>query len=368
VNPRYLILAVVLGAGCEQLKSPKRIHELEGRVDELAKDVATLKGEPAPAKPKPRKAEDHGKDKDQDEEHGKPEGHAKPEEREGEEHGAGGGERRGEDREGKAAHVEPVSDRSGDKPSDDPMERLKAVVVNNTRGDARKPADKPADKHDAPHWSYDGKTGPAAWGALDSAWTACAEGQAQSPIDIEPKPGTASPIDFHYKPTLGAIVDNGHTLQVNLAPGSSISIEGRAYDLLQFHFHTPSEHTFAGEHYPLEVHLVHKDAKGKLAVIGVLYDVGAESKALDSVWTKWPRKVGAEDKLKKPFDPSTLLPETRTVFRYPGSLTTPPCSEGVVWNVMRRTLSDSREHFDLFATHYLRNARDPQPLNDRKVD
>jgi carbonic anhydrase len=337
VNPRYLIVAAVLGAGCEQWKAPKRIHELEGRVDELAKEVAGLKDGSGASKPK---ADAHAK--------------AGPGE-----HAAGAGpDAHGEPAKERAATVEHPPD-AGAK-HDDPMERLKAVIESNTIGKGG--------SHDAPHWSYEGKTGPAAWGVLDPAWELCGSGKAQSPIDIEPKAGAATPIVFHYKPTAATIIDNGHTLQVNLAAGSSIDIDNWPYDLVQFHFHSPSEHTIAGEHYPLEVHLVHKDAKGKLAVIGVLYDVGADSKALAGVWSKWPRKVGVEDKLRKPFDPSALLPETRTAFRYAGSLTTPPCSEGVVWNVMRRTLSESRKHLTLFSQHYSLNARDPQPLNDRKIE
>jgi carbonic anhydrase len=193
-------------------------------------------------------------------------------------------------------------------------------------------------------------------------------GKAQSPIDIEPRAGSATPIRFHYKPTAATIVDNGHTLQVNPVAGSSIEIDDRVYDLVQFHFHTPSEHTIAGEHYPLELHLVHKGATGKLAVIAVLYDAGADSKALGALWALWPHKVAAPDKLPKPFDPSVLLPETRTVFRYSGSLTTPPCTEGVLWNVMRRTMSDAKPHLELFGQHYPHNARELQPQNDRKIE
>jgi carbonic anhydrase len=331
VSSRYLVAAAVLAAGCEQWKAPKRIHELEGRIDELAKEVADLKGGSAASKPRPDNA-------GAGDGHGPAAAHAEPDKHE-------------------AATVAHPADAGVH--SDDPMERLKAVVASNTAGKL---------SHDGPHWGYDGKAGPAAWGTLDPAWSACSEGKAQSPIDIEPRASTATPIVFHYKPTPATIIDNGHTLQVNLAAGSSIEIDSWPYELVQFHFHAPSEHTVAGERYPLEVHLVHKDAKGKLAVVGVLHDIGAESKALASVWSKWPRKVGVEDKLRKPFDPSALIPEIRTVFRYPGSLTTPPCTEGVVWNVMRRTLSDSRKHLTLFSQHYALNARDPQPLNDRKVE
>lgn len=149
---------------------------------------------------------------------------------------------------------------------------------------------------------------------------ACLVGKAQSPIDIEPRAGTATPITFHYKPTAAVVLDERHTLKVE--------IDGHAYQLLQFHFHTPSEPTIGGEHDPLELPLVHQDSDGRTAVVGVLYDPGAESKLLAEVWARWPRKAGGEDKLRKPFDPSGLWPETRTVLRYTGSLAAPPCTDG----------------------------------------
>lgn len=373
---RWILIAVaVLGSGCEQLRSPKRIHDLEGRVDALTTEVAALKGKPAAPTP--------------DEHAGSGSAAAAPP-------GAGGsgceagssaataasltGEvpSGGQDGSGRcrAATVEPTANDAGTdapkqpdekrdgKRDDAAMDQLLAVVAKNT---TKPRTGEPAGTPGALHWAYDGKTGPPTWGTLDPAWSACLTGTAQSPIDIEPKASSATPIVFHYKPTAATIVDEGHTLQVNLAPGSSIEIDDVAYDLVQFHFHTPSEHTIAGEHYPLEVQLIHRDGAGKLAVISVLYDVGAESKVLAGLWSAWPPKVGVEDKLKKPFDPSALLPETRTVFRYTGSLTAPPCTEGVIWNVMRRTLSDARPHLDMFGLHYKANARDVQPLGGRKI-
>lgn len=348
MTPRYLIAAVVLAAGCEQWKAPKRIHDLEGRVDELAREVATLKGGSAEAKPRAGEPPP-----EHEVAHAAPiepaAGEARPPETK-------------DDKDDKAKDDKARSDKS-DK--EDPMARLRDLVEKNTVAGKRP---EPAGKPEGPHWSYEGKAGPPTWGTLDPAWAACNNGKAQSPIDIEPKAGSATPIVFHYKPTAATIVDNGHTLQVKLAAGSSIEIDGRSYNLVQFHFHAPSEHTIAGEHYPLEVHLVHMDSDAKLAVIGVLYDTGADSKVLGGLWSAWPRKVGVEDKLKKPFDPTWLLPDTRTVFRYSGSLTTPPCTEGVLWNVMRRTPSDGPLHLAVFGQHYPRNAREVQPLNDRKIE
>jgi len=385
VTRRYLIALAVLAAGCEQLKSPQRIRDLEGRVDDLTKQVATLSGKPAPAKPGDRAAAgapaggevkpgasgpgEHEGGRAATVEHpGEHEGSGRTAASGGDDHAAKPGE--GSDRAASPAHPASAHD-DGHPPADagvpdaaghgDPaMERLLSVVAKSTGG-------KPEVKH-KPHWAYDGKQGPPVWGMLDPEWNTCSAGKAQSPVDIEPRASAASPITFHYKPTAATVVDNGHTLQVSLSPGSSIEIDGRSYDLVQFHFHTPSEHAIAGEHYPLEIHLVHKDADGKLAVIGVLVDTGAESGMLAGLWSQWPKKAETEAKLRKPFDPSVLLPENRKVFRYSGSLTTPPCTEGVVWNVMRRTLSDSKRHLDAFTQHYQLNARELQPLNDRKVE
>jgi len=343
----------VLGAGCEQLKSPQRLKELEGKVDELTAQVAELKGGSGASKPKSK-----AKPKGKADEHEGSGSSTEPAET-GE--SAAAGKPGQEAAEGHPAHegsAQPAADPEGAN-QDEAVARLKALA-------AKKP--EPARKLEPPHWGYDGKAGPPMWGTLDPAWATCQTGTAQSPIDIEPKAGSASPITFRYTPTAATIIDNGHTLQVNLAPGSLIEIDGQPYALKQFHFHAPSEHTIAGEHYPLEVHLVHQDAAGKLAVVGVLYDAGADSKPLAAIWSKWPRKVGVEDKLRKPFDPAQLLPATRTVFRYTGSLTTPPCTEGVVWNVMRRTLSDGKPNLDAFGRHYPHNARDVQAQNERKIE
>jgi carbonic anhydrase len=395
---RWLWIAVVAFAGCEQWKAPQRIGKLEDRVNDLAEDVAELRG--AAGKPKAR-AKSKGEHGDKDAGSGS-DAHASSDEAKEEAHGAkepaddshaAKVSEHGDER----AEPMPAKDREPDKEEHKAPEPAKDDREKPSDKDREKPSehDKPSerdkgkdpdklDKHaleqinalaasgvagkaqdTKPHWGYEGKS--AAWGKLDPAWKVCVDGKEQSPIDIEPHVSKATPISFHYKPTAATVTDNGHTLQVNLAAGSSIEIDGRVFDLLQFHFHTPSEHTIAGEHYPLEVHLVHQGPTGKLAVIGVLYDVGAESRPLAALWPPWPRKVGVADKLAKPFDPTSLLPETRTVYRYNGSLTTPPCSEGVLWNVMRRTPSDGRRHLEAFAEKFQRNAREIQARNDRAI-
>ncbi|TMQ03700.1 MAG: carbonic anhydrase family protein [Deltaproteobacteria bacterium] len=381
---RVLIALVVLASGCEQLKSPKRIAALEERVEQLSGEVEALKaGSGSGAKPVDHAGSGSGDQTISEAGSAAAGGEGAAAEAAG---SAAGSDGPGSDAgsaavaagEGSAAPGSHDSHEVGSAarsdagvadagPDDRALADLKAVVSKMTGKQPGTPSP-PSPEPGPAHWSYDGKTGAPTWGTLDPAWATCLKGKAQSPIDIEPRAGTARPIVFHYQLTPATIVDNGHTLQVNLGPGSSIEVDGRSYQLVQFHVHTPSEHTIAGERYPLELHLVHQSADGKLAVIGVLYDAGAESRALGALWSKWPRKVGAEDKLRKPFDPSELLPETRTVFRYPGSLTTPPCTEGVIWNVMRRAMSDSKAHLEELARHHPHNARETQALGDRKVE
>jgi carbonic anhydrase len=178
-------------------------------------------------------------------------------------------------------------------------------------------------------------------------------------------PDTA-PVSFTYRPTAGELVDNGHTLQMNLQPGSTAVVDGHAYDLVQFHIHTPSEHTVGGEALPMEVHLVHKDKAGKLAVVGVRFAAGTASAAMTPVWAAAPAK-GGKAKVAR-FDPATLLPRDRSAYRYDGSLTTPPCSEGVEWIVMRRTATDSAAHIEAFEKRFGANARPVQPLFDRAIE
>ncbi|HEX3764561.1 MAG TPA: carbonic anhydrase family protein [Kofleriaceae bacterium] len=396
---RYLIVAAMLVAGCEQLKSPQRIHDLEDRMDKLTDEVAALKAGSGSAAGRGAgtgsgSAAGGGSGAEVaaagsgSAEPGAGSGSAEPGAGSGAAEPAAGGS--GADvagaGSGSAAGPESGADpgagsgggsSAGDK-TDRALAELRAVVASATQGTrphappaapaAPAASDAPAAPEGLPTWSYDGKRGPPTWGTLDPAWRACMMGKAQSPVDIEPRAGTASPITFHYKATAATLFDEGHSLQVVMSPGSTIEIDGRAYQLLQIHFHMPSEHAIAGEHYPLEVQLLHQDADGKIVMIGVLYDSGAESKPLGELWSRWPRKVGDQDRLRKPFDPSGLLPETRTVFRYTGSLTTPPCLEGVMWNVMRRAMSDSKAHLDEFARHYPHTARELQALGDRKIE
>jgi len=218
------------------------------------------------------------------------------------------------------------------------------------------------------HWGYAGSGGPAEWGTLKPEFAKCANGTRQSPIDI--RGGVKvdlEPIQFDYRPTGFAVVDNGHTVQVNFAPGNSIEVMGRRYDLLQFHFHRPSEERIDGRQFDMSAHLVHRDPEGRLAVVGVLLDRGSAHPAVQTVWNNLPLEKGEEFAAQVLLDPSHLLPADRRYFTYMGSLTTPPCSEGVLWMVMQQAVPVSPEQVAVFSRMYPMNARPVQSAAGRMI-
>jgi len=215
------------------------------------------------------------------------------------------------------------------------------------------------------HWSYNGKTGPDQWGHLNPKYRACSSGREQSPINItHGKTKDIGNIRFYYKPSKLNVLNNGHTIQVEYDKGSSIRIDGERYDLLQFHFHTPSEHTIEGSSYPMELHLVHKNKKGDLAVVGVMMVVGKHNSAFESLWENLPAKEGKENLAEK-INVAGILPPGERTFRYTGSLTTPPCSEGVKWNVLLSPISISNEQLLAFQDLFKNNSRPVQKLGKR---
>jgi carbonic anhydrase len=222
--------------------------------------------------------------------------------------------------------------------------------------------------HSAAHWTYSGATGAASWGTLDPAYATCSKGVAQSPIDLgQTRKADLPDLDLSYKAVAGTIVDNGHTIQIDVKPGSKAKIDGTEYELAQFHFHGPAEHTVGGRTFPLELHLVHKTSAGKLAVIGVLVTTGDENPAFTSVLANLPsaENVG---KAIGDIDPSKMLPSLRATYRYTGSLTTPPCTEGVAWNVMAQPISMSKAQLDtLTKAFHEPNNRPVQPQGSRDV-
>jgi carbonic anhydrase len=214
----------------------------------------------------------------------------------------------------------------------------------------------------SPHWGYEGEAGPHSWGGL------CAKGQRQSPIDI--RDGLAvklEPVAFDYRAGAFSVVDTGHTVQVNVAPGNFAEFGGRRYELQQFHFHRPSEERLDGRQFELSVHLVHKDVEGRLAVVALLLGKGAAQPALDTVFGNLPLEKHEENRARVTLDPALLLPAERAYFTYMGSLTTPPCSEGVQWVVLRHPMAASAEQIELFSRLYPNNARPLQSASGRRI-
>jgi carbonic anhydrase len=222
-------------------------------------------------------------------------------------------------------------------------------------------------------WGYGPKDGPKKWGALSPAYRICATGKRQSPINLPARVRLAkSDLRIAYAPGRGSIVNNGHTLQVDMAKsdmakGSSITLAGKRYALVQFHFHTPSETKIAGRAYPMELHLVHQSADGKLAVIGVMIVGGGTGNTLiDKL--PLPAKSGMRRNLGTlSIDPATLLPKNRLRYRFAGSLTTPPCSEGVSWIMMRWPIRVATKTIRRFRAIMGHNARPVLPRHGRAI-
>ena len=220
-----------------------------------------------------------------------------------------------------------------------------------------------------PHWTYSGAESPKEWGKLDPAYSLCSLGRAQSPIDVKNAKSADLPIlkiDYHAEPL--NIIDNGHTIQINYAPGSTLTVGDKTYTLKQFHFHHPSEEHINGKSFPLVAHLVHADADGHLAVIAVLFEPGTANRLIDTLWKNIPaEKEKAQDVPSVSVRVQDLLPSDRGYFTFAGSLTTPPCSEGVTWYVLKSHTSISLEEVAVFAKKYPMNARPIQPTNGREI-
>jgi len=175
-------------------------------------------------------------------------------------------------------------------------------------------------------------------------------------------------LTFDYKATTLNIIDNGHTIQVNVAPGSTLSVGDKSYSLKQFHFHHPSEEHVNGKGFPLVAHLVHQDSEGHLAVVAILFEEGQANTLVNSLWSNIPANKGkAEDVPSVSVQALDLLPVERSYFTYPGSLTTPPCSEGVIWYVLKSHPTVSTQQIATFSTIYPLNARPIQPRNGRSI-
>ncbi|MDE0027774.1 MAG: carbonic anhydrase family protein [Deltaproteobacteria bacterium] len=221
---------------------------------------------------------------------------------------------------------------------------------------------------DAASWGYEGAKGPARWGSLHPAFSDCAKGAEQSPIDLAGAEARRQrPIDFDYATAPVVLLNNGHAIQVNYAPGSGMTLDGVRYELLQFHFHHGSEHTVAGVRLPMELHLVHRSNKGALAVVGVLLKEGRENHVLAPIWRHMPARRARATVAPASVDATALLPEERTAWRYRGSLTTPPCTQGVSWVVMTEPVEVSAEQIARYGAIFPNSYRPTQPLNRRSL-
>jgi carbonic anhydrase len=224
-------------------------------------------------------------------------------------------------------------------------------------------------QQEPPHWSYAGKDGPKAWGKLDSTYSGCSIGHMQSPINITAaKKADLPTLQFDYNAVPLNIIDNGHSIQVNYAAGSTLTVGDKVYALKQFHFHHPSEEHIDGHAYDMVAHLVHADSSGHLAVAAILMQKGASNPFIDTVWANIPReKEKAVDVPSVSLNVKDLLPSEHGYYEFAGSLTTPPCSEGVTWFVLKRPVDLSAAQLAEFAKLYPRDARPIQPLNGREI-
>lgn len=218
------------------------------------------------------------------------------------------------------------------------------------------------------HWGYAGLGRPENWGKIPGNPT-CGNGKRQSPIDI--RGGIKvdlEPIRFDYRQSQFRVTDNGHTVQVDVGEGSTITLTGRTYQLVQFHFHRPSEERINGKAYDMVAHLVHRDFDNNLAVVAVLMEMGMDNPFIQTLWNYMPLEVGLS--VEPPdilIDLNKLLPEKREYYTYMGSLTTPPCTEDVLWMVMKNPVPVSLQQVGIFARLYPHNARPVQPANDRLI-
>lgn len=249
------------------------------------------------------------------------------------------------------------------KPAVENVEPTKTAKENIIKEKSSK-----ADQHGA-HWAYEGKEGPENWAKLKPEFATCDAGRNQSPIDID------AAIDAPLKPLKGIqkvaakeILNNGHTIQANFKFGNMLLLDDVPYQMKQVHFHAPSENTIKGKSFPLEAHFVHADKNGNLSVIGVMFKEGKANAGLEKLWAQMPKEAGAPIPLKAKVSANEMIPDNRDYYRFSGSLTTPPCTEGVRWLLLKTPMTASKEQIAAFeAVMHHHNNRPVQPLNGRLV-
>jgi len=218
------------------------------------------------------------------------------------------------------------------------------------------------------HWAYEGSHGADHWAQLSDAFSTCEAGRLQSPFDIKADIQAELPeLGLNYSPVPLSVMNNSHTIQVPLSGAGQLNVDGSSYDLLQFHFHTPSEYTLDGKRYPLELHMVHASKSGALAVVGVMIEEGAANAELAKIWQHMPATKGENTVEGQTIDTGKLLPTSQQYYRFMGSLTTPPCSEGVNWHMMSTPIAASADQLAAFSAIFPMNARPLQPENNRLV-
>ncbi|MRW85229.1 carbonic anhydrase family protein [Pseudoduganella sp. FT26W] len=217
-------------------------------------------------------------------------------------------------------------------------------------------------------WSYEGETGPANWGKINPAWAKCGAGNRQSPIDIrDGMKVDLEQITFDYHPSSFNVTDNGHTVQVMVGSGNFLTVGNRTYELIQFHFHRPSEERINGKGYEMVVHLVHKDGEGRIAMLALLLERGKPQPVIQTVWNNLPLEKLDTAAPVESLDPLDLIPARRDYYTFMGSMTTPPCNEGVLWLVMKEPVQASPAQMALFSRLYPLNARPTQPSSGRII-
>lgn len=275
---------------------------------------------------------------------------------------------------------ERLSEKLGAKVSDDPRSDTVKVAITSPDGAAPAPTRRRAGGA-AVHkgaaagssagglpWSYDGPTGPEHWASLRPDYNLCGKGARQSPIDIRDGIGVElDPIAFAYQPGAFSVLDTGRTVQVDVAPGNAIEVMGRRFQLERIEFRRPAEERINGRVFDFGAHLIHKDAEGRTAVVAVLFDRGAEQPVIQSVWNSLPLEKGETLASRHPIDLAGLLPADRRYFTYMGSMTTPPCREGVLWMVMKSPVAVSSDQLAVFSRLYPMNARPVQPAAGRLI-
>lgn len=285
--------------------------------------------------------------------------------------------------------------KGGGTASDDPMDRLRerlseklgARVASDSNADVVRVAvaspdapgvrggtsggagsRRPAAAPKSTAWSYEGETGPDHWSRLRSDYALCGKGSRQSPIDIRDGIGVVlDPIGFEYQSSSFSVIDTGRTVQVNVGAGNSIEVMGRRYVLERVEFRRPAEERINGRVFDMGAHLIHKDTEGRTAVVAVLLDRGAEQPVIQTVWNNLPLERGEELPARTGIDLSALLPSDRRYYTYMGSMTTPPCKEGVLWMVMKSPVAVSSDQLAIFSKLYPMNARPVQDVADRLI-